>query len=70
MEKPEMKDNYLLVARIRQLLAVDRNAAVIYTELAKMAEDKTVIETLKQIAKDESHHVAVSLQLLKLLGES
>lgn len=63
-----MSDKELIINRIRQLLAVDRNAALIYTELAKMTKDEAVKGQLQQIARDEGSHVATSLRLLKLLG--
>ena len=55
-------------ARIRQLLAIDRNAVHVYTELAGSTADAQLRAIFLAIAADEKKHVAYSLQILGMLG--
>ena len=59
-------DTNILIARIRQLLAVDKNAVDIYSDLAKKADER-LKEVFAEIVKDERRHVALSLEMLSLL---
>lgn len=59
-------DKHTLVARIRQLLAVDKNAADIYGDLANSAGDRFKA-VFADMAGDEKRHVALSLEMLSLL---
>jgi rubrerythrin len=62
-----MKKNELLKERLRQLLAMDKNAAAIYRELAAMAEDPALKNEFLQIATEEDMHIAMSGRMIMLL---
>ncbi len=56
-----------LIARLRQLQAVDINALAIYTDLSKLAEDDAQRKAFSGIAEDEKRHVALGREMLALL---
>ncbi len=56
-----------LEARIRQLLAADRNAFDVYSELAVLALDESSKTLLINIRDDENRHVILLNSLLLLL---
>jgi rubrerythrin len=58
-----------LEARIRQLLAIDKNAADIYQDLADLVPDVKMKADLRKIASEERGHVAISKKILSLLGK-
>jgi rubrerythrin len=62
-------DRKILIARLRQLQAVDLNALDIYTELSELAGDKNQCNAFLVIAKDEKRHVALDKQMLSLLEQ-
>lgn len=57
----------ILIARLRQLQAVDINALAIYTKLSKLAKDNTHRKLFFGIAEDERRHVALCREMLSLL---
>ncbi len=57
----------ILIARLRQLQAVDINALAIYTELSKLADDESQRKLFFGIANDERRHVALGKEMLSLL---
>ena len=59
-------DRKTLIARLRQLQAIDINALAIYTELAKEDDYRKVFSA---IADDEKRHVALSKKMLSLLEQ-
>lgn len=60
-------DKRLMEERIRQLMALDRNAVDIYTDLAKNAPNSRIRETLLALAIDESRHVKAEHEVLSLI---
>lgn len=58
-----------LEARVRQLLAIDKNAADIYRELADLVADVKMKATFRKMADEELGHVALSRRILSLLGK-
>ena len=57
-----------LEARIRQLHALDRNAAEMYSAMVALAPDKETKSILETIAREEAQHMLYSKQILQLLG--
>lgn len=60
-------DKITLIARLRQLQAVDINALAIYTELSKLVNDDLQRKLFSGIANDEQRHVALGKEMLLLL---
>jgi rubrerythrin len=60
-------DKKILIARLRQLQTVDRNALAIYTELAESAKDAQQHKIFSGIAQDEKRHVVLGKEMLSLL---
>jgi len=60
-------DKKILEERLRQLLAVDRNAFDIYTKLAERAQTQKMKATLLAIAADEKMHAKSEDEILKLI---
>ncbi len=60
-------DKRTLIARLRQLETVDKNALDVYTELSKLVEDDGQRKVFSRIANDEKRHVALSKEMLLLL---
>lgn len=59
----------IIEERLRQLLAVDKNALDIYTDLQRIIEDPAVKEQIASIVKDEARHVALEKELLSLIRD-
>ncbi len=59
----------ILVERIRQLAAADRNAFDVYNDLQNQVEDEGLALILREIAKDEARHMAVEKELLEFLTQ-
>ncbi len=57
----------ILIARLRQLQAIDINALAIYTELSRLAGDDTQRKVFSGIANDEKRHIALGREMLSLL---
>ncbi len=57
----------VLEARMLQLLALDKNAYDIYSDLTEKVDMPTMKETFGKIAKDELKHVKLWQKLLLLL---
>ena len=62
-------DKKTLIARLRQLETIDKNAFTIYTDLSELAQDSEQKEIFSDIANDEKRHVALSKEMLSLLEE-
>lgn len=60
-------DRKILIARLRQLQAIDRNALAIYTELTELVKDTDQHKLFFNIANDEKRHVALGREMLLLL---
>ena len=60
-------DRKTLIARLRQLQAVDKNAFALYTELSELAKDEDKRKLFSGIAKDEKRHIALGEEMLSLL---
>jgi rubrerythrin len=60
-------DRKILTARIRQILAIDKNALDIYSELSKSVKDDIQRKLISGIAADEKRHVALDEEMLALL---
>lgn len=61
-------DKNILEARIRQLLAIDKNAFDLYSDLGKNIEDPDLKDKFLKIARDEKRHVALSEEMISLLN--
>lgn len=61
-------DKSTLEKRIRQILATDKNAVDIYTDLANKTEAGELKDKLLKLIQDEKRHVSLSEQMLSLLG--
>jgi rubrerythrin len=59
----------ILIARLRQLLAADKNALEIYIDLSGVAPDKSSREKFLKIAQDEKNHTILDAKMLTILGE-
>lgn len=62
-------DKKLFEKRLRQLIAIDKNAADIYTDLAKKAVDSKIKETLLALAIDENRHCNAEAEILSLISK-
>jgi len=60
-------DKRTLIARIRQILAADKNALALYSDLARTAEDGELKKKFADIAKDEKKHCALGEKMLLML---
>jgi rubrerythrin len=58
-----------LVQRLRQLQALDPNAAAVYTDLAIHLTDKEGQRLFAAMAQDEMRHTRIVRELLELLGD-
>ena len=56
-----------MIARLRQLQAVDKNAFAIYTELSELVKDDDLRKLFSGIAIDEKRHIALGEEMLSLL---
>ncbi len=54
-------------ARLRQLLAVDKNARDLYSDLSNRTNDKEIKGRLTANAKEEKQHVVLEEHILLLL---
>lgn len=59
-------DLRVLLERLRQLLAVDKNAYDIYTHLQALAQEEELKTQFKELAQDESRHVRLEQELVSL----
>lgn len=59
----------VLIERIRQLAAVDRNAFDIYNDLQRQVDNEDLIRIFRRLAKDEARHMTVEKELLAILTE-
>ena len=62
-------DKKTFESRVRQLLAIDMGAVVLYEDMAKITEDKILKKQFSGICEDEKRHTALSQQILSLLKE-
>jgi rubrerythrin len=53
--------------RLRQLIAADKNAVAIYSDLASRYPDVRSREIFKRIAKDEARHVKIAQAILAMV---
>lgn len=56
-----------LTARVRQLLAIDKNAFAIYSELSELTKEDGLGEVFSDIAEDEKRHTIWGEEMLSLL---
>ncbi|MHB0946927.1 MAG: ferritin-like domain-containing protein [Sedimentisphaerales bacterium] len=63
-------DKKTLAARLRQVLATDKNAFDIYSELAELTKEDSLGEVFANIAKDEKRHTVWGEEMLSLLEKS
>ncbi|MFA6186778.1 MAG: ferritin-like domain-containing protein [Phycisphaerae bacterium] len=60
-------DQKTLAARLRQLLAADKNAVDIYSELSELMKEDSLGKVFANIAKDEKRHTVWGEEMLSLL---
>jgi len=63
-------DQKTLTARLRQILATDKNAFAIYSELAELMKEDGLGDVFSDIAEDENRHTIWGKEMLLLLEES
>lgn len=63
-------DQKTLTARLRQILAADKNAVAIYSELSELMKDDDLGDVFSDIAKDEKRHTVWGEEILSLLEKS
>lgn len=64
-----MNDTRKLEARLRQVLALDRNAHDVYSSLASLVSDAGLAASLRRLAADESRHQALWQEALGILED-
>jgi len=57
----------ILLERLRQLTAVDRNAFDIYNDLQSKVSDKDLIQLFARLAKEETHHMIIEKEIMSIL---
>ncbi len=60
----------ILEARLHQMLAVEKNAQDIYSDLAVHCLDAARSKQLREIAEDEARHITMEKEILELLKHS
>ncbi|MDD5226166.1 MAG: hypothetical protein PHV97_03150 [Candidatus Omnitrophica bacterium] len=58
----------VLLDRLRQVKAVDKNALAVYTDLLAQVEDPNIVSILKRLVRDETKHVRLEEELMSFLG--
>ena len=58
-----------LLERLRQLMAVDRNAFDIYNDLQHKVADKNLVQLFARLAKQEAHHMIVEKEIMSILQD-
>jgi len=57
----------VLLDRLHQVNAVDRNALAIYTDLLAQVQDPSIVSILKRLVRDETKHVRIEEELFSFL---
>ena len=57
----------VLLDRLHQVNAVDRNALAIYTDLLAQVQDAGIVTILKRLVRDEAKHVRLEEELISYL---
>jgi rubrerythrin len=57
----------VLLERLHQVNAVDRNALAIYTDLLAQVQDPEIVNVLKRLVRDETKHVKLEKELISFL---
>jgi rubrerythrin len=60
-------DQKTLIARLRQLLAADKNAFAVYSELSELMKEDSLDDVFSDIAEDEKRHTILGEEMLSLL---
>lgn len=60
-------DRKTLTARVRQILAIDKNAFAVYSELAELMKEDSLGTVFSDIAEDEKRHTIWGEEILSLL---
>jgi len=68
MASSKVIDTYTLKERVRQLLAIDKMAMDVYIDLANNVKDRDLKDKFSEIAGEEVRHIALSQEILSLLG--
>ena len=63
-------DQKTLTARLRQILAADKNAFAIYSELSELMKEERLGDVFSDIAEDEKRHTIFGQEMLSLLEKS
>jgi rubrerythrin len=64
-----MLDRKIIAARLRQLLAADKNACAIYSELAQLTDKDALRTVFLGLSKEEARHSKLDEEMLLLLEE-
>lgn len=57
----------VLLDRLHQINAVDKNALAIYTDMLTQVEDPRIVNILKRLVQDEAKHVRLEKELISFL---
>ena len=57
----------VLLDRLHQISAVDRNALAVYTDLLAQVQDPGIVSVLKRLVRDETKHVRLEKELIAFL---
>jgi rubrerythrin len=68
MASNKVIDKDTLKERVRQLLAIDKMAMDVYIDLANNIKDSELKDKFSDIAWEEGRHIALSQEILLLLG--
>jgi rubrerythrin len=60
-------DKKIMEQRLRQLMALDRNACDIYTKLAGLAQAQKMRDDLLAMAVDEKKHAKIEAEILSMI---
>jgi len=59
----------VLLDRLHQVNAVDRNALAIYTDLLAQVENPAIVSVLERLVRDETKHVRLEEELFSFLEQ-
>ena len=59
----------ILLDRLHQVNAVDRNALAVYTDLLKQVQNPEIVRVLERLVRDETRHVRLEDELFSFLQQ-
>lgn len=61
-------DSKTFIHRMRQLRVIDRNALLIYADLARTVPHRELADLFRALARDEAKHVRLESELFSIFG--